>query len=112
MIIGITVINDSVPYSFPMVPPTEIPLLGAAGVNNRPYVLEYLGYTSCTMYYAYYAYDSYYVRVYLYHNELVARYELLILYAYMHIVCTLSYVIYESYVCCVHSRKISKKYSY
>ncbi len=95
--------------------PTEIPLLGAAGVNNRPYVLEYgsyVGYTSCTMYYAYYAYDSYYVRVYLYHNELVARYELLILYAYMHIVCTLSYVIYESYVCCVHSRKISKKYSY
>ena len=62
--------------------PTEIPLLGAAGVNNRPYVLEYgsyVGYTSCTMYYAYYAYDSYYVRVYLYHNELVARYELLIL---------------------------------
>ena len=46
--------------------------------------------------------------VYLYHNELVARYELLILYAYMHVV----YVIYESYVCCVHSRKISKKYSY
>jgi len=25
--------------------PTEIPLLGAAGVNNRPYVLEYVGYT-------------------------------------------------------------------
>lgn len=46
--------------------------------------------------------------MYLYHNELVARYELLILYAYMHVV----YVIYESYVCCVHSRKISKKYSY